>query len=81
MDHHLINVPLRAVRRAEVYVNCQQKTLREIVAEMLATKSEMPLEKVKELFCSEHGFQTPKLDTRAADFSTPWKSSKASVLR
>ena len=55
--------------------------IREIVAEMLATKSEMPLEKVKELFCSEHGFQTPKLDTRAADFSTPWKSSKASVLR
>ena len=33
MDHHLINVPLRAVRRAEVYVNCQRKTLREIVAE------------------------------------------------
>ena len=28
----------------------------------------MPLEKVKELFCSEHGFQTPKLDTRAAIF-------------
>lgn len=55
--------------------------IREIAAEMLATKSEMPLEKVKELFCSEHGFQTPKLDTRAADFSTPWKSSKASVLR
>lgn len=42
--------------------------IREIAAEMLAAKSEMPLEKVKELFCSEHGFQTPKLDTRAAIF-------------
>ena len=42
--------------------------IREIAAGMLAAKSEMPLEKVKELFCSEHGFQTPKLDTRAAIF-------------
>jgi len=42
--------------------------IREIAAEMLACKSEIPLEKVKDLFCSDSGYQTPKLDTRAAIF-------------
>lgn len=40
--------------------------LREISAEMLAMKTELPLEKVKDLFCGEIGYQTPKIDTRAA---------------
>ena len=31
-------------------------------------QSEIPIEKVKNLFCNETGFQTPKLDTRAAIF-------------
>lgn len=42
--------------------------IREISAEMLAEQSEFPIEKVKELFCSETGYQTPKLDSRAAIF-------------
>ncbi len=42
--------------------------IRQIAAEMLVTPSGMPLEKVKELFCDETGYQTPKLDTRAAIF-------------
>ena len=42
--------------------------LREIAAEMISWKSELPLDTVHELFCSEKGFQTPKLDTRAAIF-------------
>ena len=42
--------------------------IRQIAAEMLVTPSGMPLEKVKELFCNETGYQTPKLDTRAAIF-------------
>lgn len=42
--------------------------IREISAEMLANQSEFPVEKVKELFCSETGYQTPKVDTRAAVF-------------
>lgn len=42
--------------------------LREISAEMIAEKSNISLEKVKELFCNETGYQTPKLDTRAAIF-------------
>ena len=40
--------------------------LREMAAEMLAAMTELPLEKVRDLFCNETGFQTPKLDSRAA---------------
>lgn len=42
--------------------------IREITAEMVAYKTEIPLNKVKDLFCNETGFQTPKIDTRAAIF-------------
>lgn len=42
--------------------------IREISAEMISYKTEIPLEKVKDLFCNEAGYQTPKLDTRAAIF-------------
>lgn len=42
--------------------------IRQIAAEMLVTPSGMPLEKVESLFCNEEGYQTPKLDTRAAIF-------------
>ena len=42
--------------------------IRELAAEMLAAKTELPFETVKPLFCNERGFQTPKLDTRAAIF-------------
>ena len=44
------------------------KRLRDISAEMLSMKTEFSLEKVKDLFCNETGYQTPKLDTRAAIF-------------
>ncbi len=40
--------------------------IREISAEMTALGTEMPLEKVKEIFCCEKGYQTPKVDVRAA---------------
>lgn len=42
--------------------------IREISAEMISYQSEIPLEKVKDLFCSDVGYQTPKIDTRAAIF-------------
>ena len=42
--------------------------IREISAEMLAGQAGLPLERVKDLFCNETGYQTPKLDTRAAIF-------------
>lgn len=42
--------------------------IREISAEIMSLKSGWNLDKVKNVFCNEIGFQTPKLDTRAAIF-------------
>lgn len=42
--------------------------IRTIAAEMISFKTEIPVEKVKDLFCNDVGYQTPKLDTRAAIF-------------
>ena len=42
--------------------------IRSIAAQMIAHQGEMPFEKVQGLFCCETGYQTPKLDTRAAIF-------------
>ena len=35
---------------------------------MVAHQTQLPVEKVRDLFCNETGYQTPKLDTRAAVF-------------
>lgn len=51
-----------------VYDIERYERLREIAAEMIAEKSDISLEKAKGLFCNETGYQTPKLDTRAAIF-------------
>ena len=53
----------------DVYDKERYERIREISAEMLSLKTDIPVEKVKDLFCSETGYQTPKLDTRAAIFS------------
>lgn len=42
--------------------------IRDIATEMVAERADLPLEKVKDLFCNEVGYQTPKIDTRAAIF-------------
>lgn len=42
--------------------------VREISAQIMSMKTGFSLEKVKELFCNESGYQTPKLETRAAIF-------------
>ena len=42
--------------------------IRDIAAEMAAQQACLPLDKVKDLFCGESGYQTPKLETRAAIF-------------
>lgn len=42
--------------------------IREIAAEMISCKTEIPMDKVKNLFCNDVGYQTPKIDTRAAIF-------------
>ena len=40
--------------------------IRDISAEMVSEGSGLPLEQVRALFCGESGYQTPKLDSRAA---------------
>lgn len=42
--------------------------IREISAEAMEIGTGFPVEHVREVFCNETGFQTPKLDTRAAIF-------------
>lgn len=44
------------------------KRIREISAEMISCQTEIPVDKVRGLFCNEIGYQTPKLDSRAAIF-------------
>ena len=52
----------------DVFDKERYERIREIAAEMVSLQSEIPVEKVKDLFCNEVGYQTPKLDTRAAIF-------------
>lgn len=42
--------------------------LRLIAAEMVSERTDIPVVKIQDLFCNEEGFQTPKIDTRAAIF-------------
>ena len=39
--------------------------IRDISAQMLSYKTGISTEKIRELFCNEEGYQTPKIDTRA----------------
>ena len=52
----------------DVYDIERFQRIREIAAEILLAPSDLPMEKVRNLFCNETGYQTPKLDTRAAVF-------------
>lgn len=52
----------------DVYDLERFERIREISASMMSEISDVPLEKVKGLFCNETGYQTPKIDTRAAIF-------------
>lgn len=52
----------------DIYDKERYERIREISAEMMSNIADVPLEKVKGLFCNEIGYQTPKIDTRAAMF-------------
>lgn len=67
-------VQLQSIAQAGLYY-CRDEfdreryeNIRNIAAEMISFKTDIPIEKVKGLFCNETGYQTPKLDTRAAVF-------------
>lgn len=50
----------------DVYDIERFRRIRQISAEMVSRISQTPLETVKDLFSSDEGYQTPKLDTRSA---------------
>lgn len=52
----------------DIYDKERYERIREIAAEMMAARTDLPLEKVTDLFCGDVGYQTPKVDTRAAVF-------------
>lgn len=52
----------------DVFDKERYRRIREISAEMMAARTDIPLEKVTGLFCGDEGYQTPKVDTRAAIF-------------
>lgn len=52
----------------DLYDKERYTRLREIAAEMMSSLTDLPVEKVKDVFCCETGYQTPKIDTRAAVF-------------
>lgn len=77
MDNKLLEwaVELQSISQGALYY-CKDKfdierfeRIREISSEMISLQSDIPLDKVKSLFCNEIGYQTPKLDTRAAIFN------------
>lgn len=52
----------------DVYDKERYEQLRKIASEMLSYKTDIPVDKIENLFCNEEGYQTPKLDTRAVIF-------------
>lgn len=52
----------------DVYDIERFERIRQISAEMVAMHTDMSVKRVEELFCHETGYQTPKIDTRAAVF-------------
>jgi len=67
-------IELQAIAQAglyyskDIYDKERFERIREITAEMISKQSSLPVETVKDLFCNETGYQTPKMDTRAAIF-------------
>ena len=52
----------------DIYDRERYERIRGISAEIISEMSDISTEKVKDIFCNEAGYQTPKLDTRAAIF-------------
>ncbi len=50
----------------DVFDKERYERVREISAEIMSYQSSIPISEIKDLFCCETGYQTPKIDTRAA---------------
>lgn len=52
----------------DVFDKERYQRIREIAVEMMSMRTDIPVEKLTDLFCGDVGYQTPKVDTRAAIF-------------
>ncbi len=52
----------------DVFDTERYQRVRDIAAAMMVMRTDIPLSTIKTLFCSDYGYQTPKVDTRAAIF-------------
>jgi len=52
----------------DIYDRERYHRIREIAAQIVACQAKIPLPQVQEVFCCDTGYQTPKLETRAAIF-------------
>ena len=52
----------------DVFDRERYQRIRDISGEMMAARTGIPAEKIADLFCGDVGYQTPKIDTRAAIF-------------
>ena len=76
MKDHLVDIAIELQSIAQAGLEYSKdkfdierlQRIREISAEIMSKKSELSLDKVKDLFCNETGYQTSKVDTRAAIF-------------
>lgn len=53
----------------DIYDKERYQRIREISVEMMLMRADVSAEKIRGLFCNDEGYQTPKVDTRAAIFS------------
>ena len=63
----------------DIYDKERYGRIRDISTEILSTYTEIPIDKVKNLFCNETGYQTPKLDARVAIIALFQNKNKGSV--
>ena len=70
-----IIIELQAIAQSGLYYGHDQfdkeryQRLRELACDMMSMYTDMPIEKLENVFCHEVGYQTPKIDTRAAIFN------------
>ena len=63
----------------DAYDKERYQRIREIAAEMMLMRSDVPAEKITGLFCGDEGYQTPKVDKmrdKACLIGSNWKSAR-----
>lgn len=68
-------IELQSIAQAGLYYGKDEfdkeryQKVRDISAHLLSIYTEFPIQQIQKVFCHDIGYQTPKLDTRAAIFN------------